>query len=271
MVGAIGKSAQIGFAVWLADAMEGPTPVSALIHAATLVTAVVVLIARTGALLPSGLVGLGLVTCISAATMGLCQNDAKRVIAYSTCSQLGYMMVSHGLGHSSLAVAHLLTHACFKAALFLGAGSVIHATHANQDQRRYGSVGVAGLPATVATLSLAGWPFLAGFYTKDGILEVSWAVMVPVADYANTVMLVVVSLTVAYGVKLGYAGFVAEPTARPPQSQKQADHQPEVSVGSALVWQAAKQTNQADRQPHGQLASGWGCLSALTVCLSAFI
>ena len=114
-----------------------------------------VLIARTGALLPLGLVGLGLVTCISAAAMGLCQNGAKRVVAYSTCSQLGYMMVSHGLGQSSLALAHLLTHACFEAALFLGAGSVIHATAATQDQRRYGSVGVVPLPATVATLTLA--------------------------------------------------------------------------------------------------------------------
>jgi NADH-quinone oxidoreductase subunit L len=121
----------------------------------------VVLIARTGALLPLGLVGLGLVTCIPATAMGLCQNGAKRVVAYSTCSQLGYMMVSHGLGQSSLALAHLLTHACFKAALFLGAGSVIHATAATQDQRRYGSVGVVPLPATVATLT-PGWAISGG-------------------------------------------------------------------------------------------------------------
>jgi NADH:ubiquinone oxidoreductase subunit 5 (subunit L)/multisubunit Na+/H+ antiporter MnhA subunit len=217
-LGAIGKSAQVGFAVWLADAMEGPTPVSALIHAATLVTAGVVLLARTGAACRGPLLALGCLTCFVAASMGLVQQDAKRVIAYSTMSQLGYMMVSHGLGHSSLAMAHLLTHACFKAALFLCAGGVIHVAYSGQDQRRYGGVPVAPVPATIATLSLVGWPFLSGFYTKDAILEVSWSVMHPAADYANTVMLLVVCMTLSYGVKLCWSSFAANPAMRLPVS-----------------------------------------------------
>ena len=214
-LGAIGKSAQIGFAIWLADAMEGPTPVSALIHAATLVTAGILLMLRTGALCRGGLVILGIATCISAATMGLMQSDAKRVIAYSTCSQLGYMMISHGLGHSSLAIAHLLTHACFKAALFLGAGSVIHVASSWQDQRRSGSTAVASMPAVISTFSLMGLPFMSGFYSKDAILEVSWVVSEPMADSANLAMLLVVGFTMCYGFNICWSSYAASPSIKP--------------------------------------------------------
>ena len=125
------------------------------------------------------MVTLGTVTCATAATIDFWHCDTKRVIDYSTCSQLGYMLVSHGLGHSSLAMAHLLTHAAFKAALFLGAGMVIHASWSSHDRRRLGVITVPATPTTLATLSLTGCPFLASFYTKDSILEVSWAVSSP--------------------------------------------------------------------------------------------
>ena len=125
------------------------------------------------------------------------------MIAYSTCSQLGYMMVGHSLGHYALAVSHLMTHACFKAALFLCAGAVIHASE-DQDMRRYGGLQLMPSAAIVASASLAGWPLLSGFYTKDGILEVSWTSMQAVADVANTGMLIVVCLTSCYSFKLSF-------------------------------------------------------------------
>nr|ALF99710.1 NADH dehydrogenase subunit 5 [Sphaeropleales sp. YC001] len=184
--GALGKSAQVGLHVWLADRMEGPTPVSALIHAATLVTAGVFLIARSSRIWECSTVArtfllyVGAVTSLMRRTMGLVQNDVKRVIAYSTCSQLGYMVVALSLSHYGLAMYHLITHACFKALLFLGAGVVIHAISDVQDMRRASGGAHAALPLAWATLllgslSLLGWPFLAGYYSKDAILETSWA------------------------------------------------------------------------------------------------
>jgi len=219
VLGAMGKSAQIGFHVWLADAMEGPTPVSALIHAATLVTAGVYVIALTPALWSKSplcytlLALVGSLTLVMAAAIGLCQNDSKRVIAYSTCSQLGYMMASCALGHYALAVSHLMTHACLKAALFLSAGFVIHANASHQDLRRYGGL-LCPAGTIVASASLAGWPLLSGFYTKDGILEVSWTAMHPVADIANTGMLLVVCLTSSYSLKLCWNTFITDASQR---------------------------------------------------------
>ena len=185
LVGAAGKSAQIGLHTWLPDAMEGPTPVSALIHAATMVTAGVFLIARCSPLFeyaPTALVCVtfvGAMTALFAATTGIVQNDLKRVIAYSTCSQLGYMVFACGLSHYSVGIFHLMNHAFFKALLFLSAGAVIHAFRDEQDMRRMGGV-ASLLPMTlsffeIGSLALIGFPFLTGFYSKDVILEVAYA------------------------------------------------------------------------------------------------
>jgi len=184
-VGAIGKSAQLGLHTWLPDAMEGPTPVSALIHAATMVTAGVFMIARCSPLFeyaPTALTTitfLGAMTSFFAATTGVVQNDLKRVIAYSTCSQLGYMIFACGISNYSVGVFHLMNHAFFKALLFLSAGSVIHALSDEQDMRKMGGIAKI-LPFTYAmmvigSLALIGFPFLTGFYSKDVILEVAYA------------------------------------------------------------------------------------------------
>src|SRR3989442_14237131 len=184
-VGATGKSAQIPLYVWLPDAMQGPTPVSALIHAATMVTAGVYMIARTNflfAMAPTTLhvvAFIGAATALPAATIALAQNDIKRVLAYSTVSQLGYMFLAMGVGAYAAGIFHLMTHAFFKACLFLGSGSVIHAMGGEQDMRKMGGL-VKYLPATsrtflVATLALAGCPLLAGFFSKDEILWQAWS------------------------------------------------------------------------------------------------
>jgi NADH-quinone oxidoreductase subunit L len=184
-VGATGKSAQIPLHVWLPDAMQGPTPVSALIHAATMVTAGVYMIARLNflyALAPTTLAvvaGIGAATAFGAATIGLVQDDIKRVLAYSTVSQLGVMFVAMGVGAWTAGVFHLVTHAFFKACLFLGAGSVIHALHHEQDMRKMGGLRTT-LPITfwtflIATLALAGAPLTAGFFSKDEILWQAWS------------------------------------------------------------------------------------------------
>ena len=180
-LGAVGKSAQLGLHTWLPDAMEGPTPVSALIHAATMVTAGVFLIVRTSFIYEyapkvlENVALLGSMTAFFASSIGLLQNDLKRVIAYSTCSQLGYMVFSCGLSNYSLGIFHLANHAFFKALLFLAAGSIIHAVNDEQDMRKMG--GLKNLiPFTysvvvIGSLALTGFPFLAGFYSKDFILE----------------------------------------------------------------------------------------------------
>src|ERR1700761_1817915 len=180
LFGATGKSAQIPLYVWLPDAMEGPTPVSALIHAATMVTAGIYMIARSHAifnLAPHALeivAIIGCLTAIFAATMGLAQTDIKRVLAYSTVSQLGYMFLACGVAAYSAGIFHLMTHAFFKALLFLGAGSVIHAVGGEQDMRRMGGlrtkIPVTFWVMTIATFAIAGFPPLAGFFSKDQIL-----------------------------------------------------------------------------------------------------
>ncbi len=184
-MGAMGKSAQFLLHTWLPDAMEGPTPVSALIHAATMVTAGVFLVARCSPLFewsPTALtvvVGVGALTAFFAATVALVQNDIKRVIAYSTCSQLGYMFVALGVGAYQVAMFHLFTHAFFKALLFLGAGSVLHAMQDEHDMRRMGGLRHY-LPATwvmmlIGTLALTGFPMTAGYFSKDAIIEAAYA------------------------------------------------------------------------------------------------
>lgn len=184
-IGSIGKSAQIGLHTWLPSAMEGPTPVSALIHAATMVTAGVFLVIRCSPLFeyaPKSLLFvliIGVVTALFAATIGLVQNDLKKIIAFSTTSQLGYMVFVCGLSSYDISFFHLINHAFFKALLFLSAGSIIHAVSGEQDMRKLGGLSKL-LPFTysmmlIGSLALAGFPFLSGYYSKDLILEVAYS------------------------------------------------------------------------------------------------
>jgi NADH-quinone oxidoreductase subunit L len=216
-IGAMGKSAQLGLHVWLPDAMEGPTPVSALIHAATMVTAGVFLMARMSPLMEFAPYALGFVTFIGAstalfaATVGCAQTDIKRVIAYSTCSQLGYMFVGAGVGAYQASVFHLITHAFFKALLFLSAGSVIHAMSDEQDMRKMG--GLARLiPVTctvmwIGNLALAGIPPLAGSYSKDAIISAAWASGTGIGMYAFICTVLAAFLTAFYSWRLLFMTF----------------------------------------------------------------
>ena len=211
-VGAVGKSAQIGLHTWLPDAMEGPTPVSALIHAATMVTAGVFLLCRCSPLLQyapniSNLIAImGGMTAFFAATTGLLQNDLKRVIAYSTCSQLGYMVFAAGLSSYAVSIFHLSNHAFFKALLFLGAGSVIHAMSDEQDMRKMGGL-VKILPLTYAamligSMALMGFPFLTGFYSKDVILEVAYGSFSVEGRFVHTLGVLAAFFTAYYSTRL---------------------------------------------------------------------
>ncbi len=201
-----------------------PTPVSALIHAATLVTAGVYLIVRTSPLWECSeisrtlLTVVGAMTSLVAATCGLFQNDLKRVIAYSTCSQLGYMMVSCGLNYYALALYHLMTHACFKALLFLSAGVVIHAVSDVQDIRRRGGIQsrlpLAWSAMILGSLSLVGWPFLSGFYSKDQILELCWSTQSSNGLYAYFMLMVVACMTSYYSFRILWCTFVTSPNSR---------------------------------------------------------
>src|SRR6201981_1796648 len=193
-MGAMGKSAQFLLHTWLPDAMEGPTPVSALIHAATMVTAGVFMVARLSPLFelaPNAqavVMFFGATTAFFAATIGLVQNDIKRIIAYSTCSQLGYMFVAMGAGAYSVGMFHLFTHAFFKALLFLGSGSVIIAMHHEQDIRHMGGL-KDKIPFTytvmiIGTLALTGFPLTAGYFSKDAIIEAAYVSTDPMALYA---------------------------------------------------------------------------------------
>ncbi|MBL6951394.1 MAG: NADH-quinone oxidoreductase subunit L [Alphaproteobacteria bacterium] len=222
-IGAMGKSAQVPLHTWLPDAMEGPTPVSALIHAATMVTAGVFLVARCSPMFefsPTALVVVTIVggtTAFFAATVGLVQNDIKRVIAYSTCSQLGYMFFALGVGAYPMAIFHLFTHAFFKALLFLGSGSVIHAMSDEQDMRRMGGI-YKYVPQTtglmwVGSLALAGfWP-LAGYYSKDAILESAFAVHTGAGEYAFWLGMAAAVMTAFYSWRLLFMTFAGEPRA----------------------------------------------------------
>ena len=222
-IGAMGKSAQLGFHVWLPDAMEGPTPVSALIHAATMVTAGVFLMARMSPLMEYAPYALGFVTFIGAstalfaATIGCAQNDIKRVIAYSTCSQLGYMFAAAGVGAYQASMFHLITHAFFKALLFLSAGSVIHAMSDEQDMRNMGGlwrrIPVTCMVMWVGSLALAGiFPF-AGFYSKDAIIDATFAAGTAVGYYAWVCTLLAAVLTGFYSWRLLFLTFHGKPRA----------------------------------------------------------
>jgi NADH-quinone oxidoreductase subunit L len=222
-IGAMGKSAQLFLHTWLPDAMEGPTPVSALIHAATMVTAGVFLVTRMSPLFEMAPVALGIVTVVGAstalfaATIGCVQNDIKRIIAYSTCSQLGYMFFAAGVSAYPAAIFHLFTHAFFKALLFLGAGSVIHAMSDEQDIRRMGGIW-RRIPATyalmwVGNLALAGVPFFAGFYSKDMVLEAAWGAHSGVGAFAFACGLAAAFLTAFYSWRLLILTFHGAPRA----------------------------------------------------------
>jgi len=211
-VGAMGKSAQLGLHTWLPDAMEGPTPVSALIHAATMVTAGVFMVARLSPLFEYSDTALTVVTLVGgstaifAATIACTQNDIKRVIAYSTCSQLGYMFFACGVSAYSAGVFHLMTHGFFKALLFLGAGSVIHAMSDEQDMRKMGGLGkhikVTYALMFIGSLALVGiWPF-AGFYSKDIILEAAWGAHTLAGNYAFWMGITAAFLTAFYSWRL---------------------------------------------------------------------
>lgn len=220
-VGAVGKSAQLGLHTWLPDAMEGPTPVSALIHAATMVTAGVFLIARCSPLFEYAPFSLfivtffGALTSFFAASTGLLQNDLKKVIAYSTCSQLGYMIFACGLSHYSIGIFHLSNHAFFKALLFLGAGSVIHGVADEQDMRRMGGLRFL-LPftfsvMTIGSLALIGFPFLTGFYSKDLILEVAYSTYSFSGHFAYWIGAFAAFLTAFYSTRLAFLTFLSKP------------------------------------------------------------
>ncbi|MGM4909233.1 NADH-quinone oxidoreductase subunit L [Rhizobiales bacterium] len=228
-MGAMGKSAQFLLHTWLPDAMEGPTPVSALIHAATMVTAGVFLVARMSPLFelsPDALVVvtiIGAITAFFAATVGLVQNDIKRVIAYSTCSQLGYMFVALGVGAYGAAIFHLFTHAFFKALLFLCAGSVIHAVDGEQDMRHMGGlyphIKVTGGLMIIGTLAITGVgiPFtpigFAGFFSKDVIIEATYASHSPAAGFAFTLLVIAALFTSFYSWRLIFMTFFGRPRA----------------------------------------------------------
>ena len=222
-VGAMGKSAQLGLHTWLPDAMEGPTPVSALIHAATMVTAGVFMVARLSPIFEFSDTALtvvtlvGATTAIFAATVGCVQNDIKRVIAYSTCSQLGYMFFACGVSAYSAGVFHLMTHGFFKALLFLGAGSVIHAMSDEQDMRRMGGIWkhikVTYALMWIGSLALAGVPFFAGFYSKDIVLEAAYAAETGIGQYAFWLGILAAFLTAFYSWRLLFMTFHGEPRA----------------------------------------------------------
>ncbi len=226
-VGAMGKSAQFGLHTWLPDAMEGPTPVSALIHAATMVTAGVFMVCRLSPMFETSPIALGVVTFFGlltaffAATVGTTQMDIKRVIAYSTCSQLGYMFVAAGVGAYGIAMFHLFTHAFFKALLFLGAGSVIHAMHHEQDMRYYGAlrkeIPVTFWTMTIGTLAITGvgiyWLHagFAGFHSKDAIIEAAFASGTSMGGVAFFTLVFAALLTSFYSWRLIFMTFFGKP------------------------------------------------------------
>ena len=221
LIGAMAKSSQIGLHIWLPQAMEGPTPVSALIHAATMVTAGVYLLIRSSPLIeysPTILIiclWVGAITTIFSSVIGLFQQDIKRVIAYSTMSQLGMMVIAIGLSCYNIAIFHLINHAFYKALLFLGAGSIIHAVSDNQDFRKYGGL-KQFLPLTysvmtIASLSLVAFPFMTGFYSKDFILESAYGQFTYLSNIIYCIAVLGAIFTTLYSIKIIYLAFLANP------------------------------------------------------------
>jgi len=243
LIGAMAKSSQVGLHVWLPMAMEGPTPVSALIHAATMVTAGVYLLMRTSPLIEYSSTVLMLCLCLGALTtvfsslIGLFQQDIKKVIAYSTMSQLGMMVIAVGLSSYNIALFHLINHAFYKGLLFLGAGAVIHAVADNQDFRKYGGLRPF-LPLTysvmlIASLSLVAFPFMTGFYSKDFILESAYGQYY----YSSTVVYIIATIgamfTTLYSVKVLYLTFLTNPNG-PLVNYKQA-HEGNIFMSFPLI------------------------------------
>lgn len=219
-IGAVGKSAQVGLHVWLPDAMEGPTPVSALIHAATMVTAGIFVICRSSFIFEFAPVALAVVTIVGAittfyaASIGLVQNDLKKVIAYSTCSQLGYMVFACGISGYNISMYHLANHAFFKALLFLSAGAVIHSMNDEQDMRKMGGL-LKVLPFTytmflIGSFALLGLPFLSGYYSKDFILELSFATYTIPGHFAYILGTMSAFFTAFYSVRLLILTFITK-------------------------------------------------------------
>ncbi len=244
-IGAMGKSAQLGLHTWLPDAMEGPTPVSALIHAATMVTAGVFLVARFSPIYELAPAALAVVTVVGAstalfaATIGLTQFDIKRVIAYSTCSQLGYMFFACGVGAYAAGIFHLMTHAFFKALLFLGAGSVIHAMSDEQDMRRMGGLAdkikITYAMMWIGTLALVGLPGTSGFFSKDAILEAAWASHNAFHLYAFWLGLLAAVLTAFYSGRLMFLTFHGEPRADRPVMEHVHESPPVMTIPLAVL------------------------------------
>jgi NADH-ubiquinone oxidoreductase chain 5 len=239
-IGAVGKSAQLGLHTWLPDAMEGPTPVSALIHAATMVTAGVFLLARSSFIYEhapyvlSIVIVIGALTAFFASTAGLVQNDLKRVIAYSTCSQLGYMVFACGLSNYSAGIFHLSNHAFFKALLFLSAGSVIHAVNDEQDMRKMGGLKYL-IPFTysmmvVGSLALIGFPFLAGFYSKDLILEVAYGKYSLLGYFSYFLGTTGAFFTAFYSTRSLYLTFLSKPTGHKQVICYAQDSGPQITI-----------------------------------------
>jgi NADH-quinone oxidoreductase subunit L len=270
-VGAMGKSAQLGLHTWLPDAMEGPTPVSALIHAATMVTAGVFMVCRLSPLFELSSAALDVVTYVGAATalfaatVGTCQNDIKRVIAYSTCSQLGYMFVAAGVGAYGAAMFHLFTHAFFKALLFLGAGSVIHAMHHEQDMRYYGDLR-RHIPATfwamlIGTLAITGVGVLgvfgfAGFYSKDAIIESAFAVATEPGYVAFALTVFSALLTSFYSWRLMFLTFWGRPRWAGSEHIQHAVHHDDSHAGDATAGYHPHESPLSMLVPLGLLSLG---------------
>ena len=242
-IGAMGKSAQVPLHVWLPDSMEGPTPISALIHAATMVTAGIFMVARMSPLFELSTTALSFVMVIGATTalfmgfLGLVQNDIKRVVAYSTLSQLGYMTVALGASAYGAAVFHLMTHAFFKALLFLGAGSVIIAMHHEQDMRKMGGLRkylpITWITGLIGSLALIGTPGFAGFFSKDSIIEAVGMSTIPGSSYAYFAVLAGVFITALYSFRMYFMVFHGKP--RMDEHTKSHLHEPSWVVTLPLI------------------------------------
>ena len=262
-VGAMGKSAQFPLHVWLPDSMEGPTPISALIHAATMVTAGIFMVARMSPLFEMSTTALSFVLVIGAITalfmgfLGIIQNDIKRVVAYSTLSQLGYMTVALGASAYSVAVFHLMTHAFFKALLFLGAGSVIMGCHHNQDIRWMGGLRkympITWITSLLGSLALIGTPLFSGFYSKDSIIEAVHATHIPGAGFANFAVLAGVFVTAFYSFRMYFLVFHGkERFDQNPDESHASSHHVSHSAHDAAAGHHSDEKGHAgnDHKPH---------------------
>ncbi len=241
-IGAMGKSAQVPLHVWLPDSMEGPTPISALIHAATMVTAGIFMVTRMSPLFElsdtalSFIIVIGAITALFMGFLGIIQNDIKRVVAYSTLSQLGYMTVALGTSAYSVAVFHLMTHAFFKALLFLGAGSVIMGMHHEQDIRHMGGLRkympITWITSLIGSLALIGTPFFSGFYSKDSIIEATHSSQLWGAQFAHIVLLIGVFVTAFYSFRMYFLVFHGKPRF---DAHHHAPHESPMTVTIPLV------------------------------------